>query len=85
MKLSQKILLGSFLLTGLQLVLTSCVGPGYVETGVYYGGPYRDPWFHDGPWMDGHRGYYGGGGGRADVYISPPRINLPSPPGIHIR
>ena len=84
MNSTRKILLGALALAGLQFALLSCVGPGYVETGVYYGGGPR-PWFNDGPWFDGHRGYYdhGGGGGRADVYISPPR--LPSPPGIHIR
>jgi hypothetical protein len=84
MKSPNKFLLGSLTLATLQLLLISCVGPGYVETGVYYG-PHRDPWFHDGPWMDGHRDYYDRGGGRADVYISPPRIDLPAPPGIHIR
>ncbi len=82
MKSTRKILLGALTLAGLQFALISCVGPGYVETGVYYGGP--RPWFNDGPWMDGHRGYYDGGG-HADVYVSPPRISLPAPPGIHIR
>ena len=82
MKPTSKFLLGAILLAGLQFGVTGCVGPGYVETGVYYG-PRRDPWFNDGPWMDGDRGYRGGG--RADVYISPPRISLPGPPGIHIR
>lgn len=83
MKSSRKIFFSSLLLVaaGIQFAFSGCVAE--VDSGVYYG-PRRDPWFNDGPWMDGHRGYYDRGGGRADVYISPPRISLPAPPGIHI-
>jgi len=78
MKTFDKILLGSFILAAL-LGLGGCVGGGgYVEadTGVYYGGPYfGDPWFHEGPWIDGH-GWYGEprGDGHAGTYIHPPRV-----------
>ena len=74
MKPSRRIILGSFILFGLQIGLSSCVTDAYVGTGVYYGGR-RDPWFRDDPWMDGHRWY--GGGPRVDtnagIYIHPPR------------
>lgn len=85
MKSIRKVLFGSLLLGGLQFGLGGCVSDGYVGTGVYYGPHYRDPWFHDGPWMDGRRGNYyqrGGSRGGGDVYISPPR--LPAPPRIRL-
>lgn len=80
MKPSRKILLGSFVLVGLQFVLSSCVTDAYVGTGVRYG-PRRDPWFRDDPWMDGH-GWYGRDrypdrGGNVDIYIHPPRLPVP--------
>lgn len=73
MKPIRKILLGSLLLTGLQFGLSSCLTNGYVSTGVYYG-PQRDPWFHDGEWIDGDR-WYGGmrGDSLVGVYLNPPR------------
>jgi hypothetical protein len=73
MKPTRKILLGSFILAGLQFGLSSCLTGGYVGTGVYYG-PQRDPWFRDDPWVDGHR-WYGEPRGNAnvEVYIHPPR------------
>ena len=73
MKPTQKFLLGSLLLLGLQFALSSCVVDGYVGTGVYYG-PRRDPWFRDDPWVDG-RGWYGEPRGGVDVgiYLHPPR------------
>ncbi len=77
MKPSPKFFLGALLLAGLSLGLTSCYTDGYVgvSNGVYYG-PHRDPWFHDDPWMDGHR-WYGYREPRGDVnvgiYIHPPR------------
>jgi hypothetical protein len=78
MKTFHKIFLGSFVLTVL-LGLSSCATDGYVgvDTGVYYGGPvYGDPWFHDGPWIDGHRGYgEPRPGGHVGGYIHPPRSN----------
>jgi hypothetical protein len=80
MKLTHKILIGSALLAGLQFGLIGCVADVGVDGGgggVYYGG---DPWFHDGPWIDGghfggrdnvgHAAPHGGGGGG---YIHPPR------------
>ena len=73
MKPTRKILLASFILTGLQFGLSSCVTNGYGRTGVYYG-PDRDPWFRDDSWVDGHRWY---GGPRVEpsvgIYIHPPR------------
>jgi hypothetical protein len=88
MKFTRKIILSAFLLVGLQFGLSSCVTDGSVsvDTGVYYGHRYRDPWFRDDPWMDGH-GWYRGNreprrGGDVDIYISPPR--LPSPPRIRL-
>lgn len=87
MKPIRKILLGSFLLVGLSFAWNGCVADGYVgvREDVYYG-PRRDPWFHDDPWMDGHRWYgrdrYPDRRGNVDIYISPPRITLPRPPGI---
>lgn len=74
MKIIHKIFLGSLFLTGL-LGLSSCVG-GYVEadSGVYYGGPgYRDPWFHEGPWINGNRYHESGPASHVGVYIHPPR------------
>jgi hypothetical protein len=73
MKSTRKILLGSLLLAGLQFGLSGCLTDGYVGPGVYYG-PQRDPWFRDGPWIDGDR-WYGGPQVNADVgiYIHPPR------------
>ncbi len=72
MKSFRQIILGSLLLVGLQFTLSSCVTDAYVGTGVYYG-PRRDPWFHDDPWMDGHR-WYGEPRGGVDVgiYLHPP-------------
>jgi len=90
MKPTQRILLGSLILAGLQFALSSCVTDGYVgvNSGVYYG-PHRDPWFRDDSWVDGHR-WYGGGnrypsrsGGNVDIYLHPPR--LPAPPRIRLR
>ena len=85
MKHLSRILLGSLLLSGLQFASSGCVADGYVRSDVYYGPNYREPWFRDGSWMDGNRGYHerddhrrGGG----DVYISPPR--LPAPPRIRL-
>jgi hypothetical protein len=85
---SRPLILASFLLFGLSLALTGCVADGHVavDTGVYYGPRhrYRDPWFRDDAWVDGH-GWYRGNRAPArqsdvDIYISPPR--LPSPPRI---
>jgi len=79
MKPSRKILLGSLVLVGLQFALSGCVTDAYVGvgTGVYYGPRYRDPWFRDDPWMDGHRWYRGDhypeSGGSVDIYLHPPR------------
>ena len=62
MKSIRKIFLPALFLISLGLGLGSCVGyvderPGYYGHGHgYYG---RDPWFNDGPWMDGPRGYIG--------------------------
>ena len=70
MKHIRKTILGSFILFGLQLGLSSCVSDAYVGTGVYYGG-HRDPWFRDDPWMDGHR------------WHSEPRIDTNIGIGIH--
>jgi hypothetical protein len=70
MKSLHKILLGALLLSGLQFAFSGCVADGYVGESVYYG-PDRGPWFHDGPWMDGRRGYHDGG--HVGVYIHPPR------------
>lgn len=76
MKTIHKLFLSALFLTGLA-GLSSCVSSGYVEadTGVYYGGPlYRDPWFHEGPWINGHRGYgEPRSGGHVGGYIHPPR------------
>jgi len=81
MKHFLKILLGSLLLSGVLAALSGC-GGGYVGVGVddgyYYGPGYRDPWFHDGGWAEGHRGFSEPRRGDHDVYINPPR--LPSPP-----
>ena len=74
MKSTHKILLGSLLLTGLQFGLGGCVTDAYVGTGVYYGPHYRDPWFHDDPWMDGNRWYGEPRGGIRGPYIHPPRF-----------
>lgn len=87
MKSLQKFLLVTTLLTGLQFGISGCETVGYVSSDVYYGPGYREPWFRDGDWMDGNRGYHEGnenhrGGG--DVYINPPRVRIPAPPGIHI-
>lgn len=90
MKFSRTVIFGSFLLVGLQFALSSCATDGAVsvDTGIYYGPRhrYRDPWFRDDPWVDGHGSYRGNRapdrGGSVDVYISPPR--LPSPPRIHL-
>lgn len=75
MKPTRKILLGALVLAGLQFGLSSCITDGYVGTGVYYGPYYRDPWFRDDPWVDGHRWY--GGGPRVEtnigIYLHPPR------------
>ena len=76
MKTNRKILLSFFVLAGLSFALSGCVTDGYVGVGtcVYYGPRYRDPWFRDDPWMDGHR-WYGEPGGSVDVgiYLHPPR------------
>jgi len=73
MKSTYKYLFGAVILLGVEICLSSCVTDAYVGTGVYYGG-HRDPWFNDGPWVDGHRWY---GGGRAEhrdgIYLHPPR------------
>ena len=75
MKTIHKLFLGSVFLLGL-LGLSSCTG-GYVEadSGVYYGGPrYRDPWFHEGPWINGNHWYHDSGpSNHVGVYIHPPR------------
>ena len=73
MKFIHKILLGTFILLGLQFALSSCVTSAYVGDGVYYG-PQRDPWFRDGPWMDGDR-WRGEPHGEphVEVYIHPPQ------------
>ena len=85
MKHSCKILLGSLLLTGLLAALSGC-GGGYVAVsdGYYYGPGYHDPWFHDGGWTEGHRGYSEPRhSGDRDVYINPPRLpSPPRPPGL---
>jgi len=75
MKHLGKILLGSILLSGLPLMFSGCVTDGYVGESVYYGPHYRDPWFHDDPWMDGGRWGREGprSGGSVGVYIHPPR------------
>jgi len=72
MKSIYKIILGSFLLAGLQVALSSCATDGYVGSDVYYG-PQPDPWFHDGPWMDGDR-WHGEPRGEvsAGIYLHPP-------------
>ncbi len=77
MKSPLKILLGSLLFTGLQFGLTSCVTDGYVgvDTGVYYGPHYGDPWFHDGGWLDGNRGYGEVRSGGHGAYIHPPQFH----------
>jgi hypothetical protein len=75
MKPFRKILLGSFVLVGLQFGLTSCVTDASVgvREGVYYG-PGRDPWFRDDPWMDGHGWYrYPRDEVNVGIYIHPPR------------
>jgi len=55
MKHCQKLVLAALLLAGLVLGTVGCVG--YVDDGPGY---YRqDHWYHDGPWMDGPRGYIG--------------------------
>ena len=79
MKHLPKIFLGAVLLSGLSFTTSGCVAD--VGGGVYYG-PHRDPWFHDDVWVDGRSHWYGGGGGRTVVYISPPRP--PRPPRIHL-
>ncbi len=74
--------LGALLLGGLSFTTSGCVADGYVSDSVYYGPRYRDPWFHDDPWMDGGRWNRNEPrGASVDIYISPPRP--PSPP--HIR
>ena len=64
MKSHRKTILLLALLLAAAASLTSCVG-GYVGAEVgpdyhpypgYYG---HDRWYHDGPWMDGPRGYIG--------------------------
>jgi len=72
MKTLAQLLLGSLLLTGVQLALTGCVADGYVGESVYYG-PHRDPWFRDDPWMDSRPWYRDEPRGGVDLYISPPR------------
>ncbi len=74
MKSLAKILLGSFLLSGVQFALSGCVADGYARESVYYG-PERDPWFRDDPWMDGGGRWYRDGPSSVGVgvYISPPR------------
>lgn len=71
------LLLAGGLLSFVGCVTDASVG---VDTGVYYG-PYHDPWFHEGPWVDGHRWYRepafrGPPAPRvnAGVYIHPPRV-----------
>jgi hypothetical protein len=85
MKPLHKILLGALLLSGLQFAFSGCVAGGSVgvSEGVYYGPNYGGPWFHDGPWMDGRRGYRDGG--HVGVYIHPPRAqsSRPSAPPHH--
>ncbi|MDB6093466.1 MAG: hypothetical protein JWM32_1028 [Verrucomicrobia bacterium] len=73
MKTTPRFLLAALILAGLQFGLCSCVTDGYVSTGVYYGPHYNDPWFNDGPWLNGHRGYGEGRGGFHGPYIHPPR------------
>lgn len=84
MKTLFKILLGSFLLSGVQFAMSGCVSDGSVSSSVYYGPHYRDPWFRDDPWIDGHRWRRGDPRpvDRVDIYISPPR--LPAPPRIRL-
>jgi len=83
MKTLPKILFASILLTGVQFAFSGCETDGSVSGNVYYG-QRRDPWFRDGPWMDGgdRRGYREEPRGHTDIYISPPR--LPAPPRIHL-
>lgn len=90
MKTSRAIPVAFLILLGLQYGLSGCftdgaVGVG-VDTGVYYG-RYRDPWFRDDRWIDGHRwrgdDRYRQGGASPEIYIHPPRILLP--PVIRIR
>ncbi|HSY53604.1 MAG TPA: hypothetical protein VNW23_06990 [Opitutaceae bacterium] len=72
MKNIKKILLGTLVLFSLQFGLGGCVAE--VEGGGYYG----DPWYHDGPWLDGggwdhdrgRRDY--GPHDRVDIDIHPP-------------
>lgn len=61
MKTFEKTFLAATILFGLGFALNGCVGyvepgPGYYDGRGYYG---RDRWYHDGPWMDGPRGYIG--------------------------
>jgi hypothetical protein len=76
MKHTRKIFLGSLIIVGLSFGLGGCIADGYVgvSEGVYYGPRYRDPWFRDDPWVDGHR-WYGEprGGANIGIYIHPPR------------
>jgi hypothetical protein len=53
MKNIKKILLGTLILVGLQFGLFGCIVP--------VGGRGGGGWVHDGPWMDGGRGGFGGG------------------------
>ena len=68
MKHTKTILLGILVLAGLQLgAMTGCVGYVGGPGGVEYGG---GPWFQDGVWIEGGRGWYGGGHGGGG-YIHP--------------
>jgi CspA family cold shock protein len=67
MKIPRNVILGSLVVTALQLAQTGCVGPG--GGGVEYGG---------GPWIDnetvvtgGGRGWFGGGDRGGGGYVHP--------------
>lgn len=78
MKIPYRFILGSLIVTAVQLAQTGCGGPGYDGGGgVYYG---------DGPWIDnevvvtgGGRGWFGGGARSGGGYVHPSAGGHPAP------
>ncbi|HEY4245401.1 MAG TPA: hypothetical protein VGM64_01030 [Lacunisphaera sp.] len=73
MKTIGKLLFGAVLLAAVEFGFSGCVadGGGYVSgsESIYYG---SDPWFHDGPWLDGRPRYRHAPG----AYIHPPAYHV---------
>jgi hypothetical protein len=75
MKIIGKRLLGVMLFAAIEFGFSGCVADGGYVSGsesIYYG---PDPWFYDGPWLDGRPRYRHAPG----AYIHPPAYHVRGP------